>query len=153
MAAFDSSVPVAPGDLLLLSVDDVQGRSYLLASFHGDTNGLATLPVLAAVHALAQLLPGHRLVFGLDANTYEKGGKKLQGVVEFGQDFVSKGYSSCWGDAPDPTKHTTYNARTFLQPQLQKAAKSTEKASKGDKNPKDFILFPKARSPSTWPWP
>ena len=38
----------------------------------------------------------------------------------------------CWGDAPDPTKHTTYNARTFLQPQLQKAARSTEKASKGD---------------------
>ena len=68
-----------------------------------------------------------------------------QGVVEFGQDFVSKGYSSCWGDAPDPSNHTTFNARTFLQPQLQKAAKSTEKASKGDKNPKDFILFPKAR--------
>ena len=85
-----------------------------------------------------------RLVFGLDANTYEKGSKKLQGVTEFGKDFVSKGYSSCWGDAPDPTNHTTFNARTFLQPQLQKAAKSTEKASKGDKNPKDFILFPKA---------
>ena len=144
MAAFDSSVPVAPGDLLLLSVDDVQGRSYLLASFHGDTNGLATLPVLAAVHALAQLLPSHRLVFGLDANTYEHGSGSKQSVVEFGQDFVSKGYSSCWGDAPDPTKHTTYNARTFLQPQLQKAARSTEKASKGDKNPKDFILFPRA---------
>ena len=46
----------------------------------------------------------------------------------------------CWGDAPDPTKHTTYNARTFLQPQLQKAARSTEKASKGDKN-------------SPFPWP
>ena len=66
-------------------------------------------------------------------------------MVEFGQDFVSKGYSSCWGDAPDPSNHTTFNARTFLQPQLQKAAKSTEKAAKGDKNPKDFILFPKAR--------
>jgi len=100
--------------------------------------------VLAAVHALAQLLPGHRLVFGLDANTYEHGSGSKQSVVEFGQDFVSKGYSSCWGDAPDPTKHTTYNARTFLQPQLQKAARSTEKASKGDKNPKDFILFPRA---------
>ena len=123
---------------------DVFGRRYLLASFHGDTNGLATLPVLAAVHALAQQMPGHRLVFGLDANTYEHGSDSKQGVVEFGQDFVSKGYSSCWGDAPDPTKHTTYNARTFLQPQLQKAARSTEKASKGDKNPKDFILFPKA---------
>eukprot|EP00964_Phaeocystis_antarctica_P127115 scaffold90772_cov60-Phaeocystis_antarctica.AAC.3 len=89
-------------------------------------------------------MPGHRLVFGLDANTYEHGSGSKQGVVEFGQDFVSKGYSSCWGDAPDPTKHTTYNARTFLQSQLQKAARSTEKASKGDKNPKDFILFPKA---------
>ena len=44
----------------------------LLASFHGDTNGLATLPVLAAVHALAQQMPGHRLVFGLDANTWCK---------------------------------------------------------------------------------
>ena len=64
-------------------------------------------------------------------------------MVEFGQDFVSKGYSSCWGDAPDPSNHTTFNARTFLQPQLQKAARSTEKASKGDKNPKDFILFPR----------
>ena len=94
-------------------------------------------------------MPSHRLVFGLDANTYEHGSGSKQSVVEFGQDFVSKGYSSCWGDAPDPTKHTTYNARTFLQPQLQKAARSTEKASKGDKNPKDFILFPKARSPST----
>ena len=130
--------------MLLLSVDDVQGRGYLLASFHGDTNGLATLPVLAAVHALAQRMPSHRLVFGLDANTYETGSKKLQGVAGFGKDFVSKGYSSCWGDAPDPSNHTTFNARTFLQPQLQKAAKSTEKASKGDKNPKDFVLFPKA---------
>ena len=102
--------------------------------------------MLAAVHALAQRMPSHRLVFGLDANTYANtdGTGSKQGVVEFGQDFVSKGYSSCWGDAPDPSNHTTFNARTFLQPQLQKAAKSTEKASKGDKNPKDFVLFPKA---------
>jgi len=32
----------------------------------------------------------------------------------------------------------------FLQAQLQKAARASEKAAKGDKNPKDFILFPKA---------
>ena len=145
MSTFDKATPVANGDLLVISVVDIFGRRYLLASFHGDTNGLATLPVLAAVHALAQQMPSHRLVFGLDANTYEHGSGSKQGVVEFWQDFVSKGYSSCWGDAPDPTNnYTTYNARTFLQPQLQKAAKSTEKASKGDKNPKDFIIFPKA---------
>merc|ERR1719424_1160379 len=78
MATFDKATPVANGDLLVISAVDVFGRSYLLASFHGDTNGLATLPVLAAVHALAQRMPSHRLVFGLDANTYETGSKKLQ---------------------------------------------------------------------------
>ena len=145
MGSFQASVPVANGDLLVVSVEDVLGRHYLLASFHGDTNGLATLPVLAAVHTLAVSMPQHRLVFGLDANTYELGSASKQGVAEFAADFVSKGYSSCWGDSPDPTSHTTYNARTFLQAQLQKAARVDEKVSKGDKNPKDFVLFSKSR--------
>ena len=116
---------------------------YLLASFHGDTNGLATLPVLAALHKLALTMPEHRLVFGLDANTYEVGSGSKQGVAEFATAFVLDGYTSCWGDQPDPKSDTTYNARTFLQPQLQKAARIDEKVSKGDKNPKDFILFSK----------
>ena len=99
---------------------------------------------MEAVHKLACDKAGCSLVFGLDANTYEKAKPgKTQGVVEFGKDFVSKGYSSCWGDAPDPTNHTTFNARTYLQPQLQKAAKNTELVGKGDKNPKDHLLFPK----------
>ena len=55
---------------------------------------------------------------------------------------MSKGYSSCWGDAPDPSNHTTFNARTFLQPQLQKATRWAETATKGDCNLKDFVLFP-----------
>jgi len=144
MKSLDASAPVAPGDLLLVSCADMRGRQYLLASFHGDTNGLATLPVLAAVHGVAEARPDHRLVFGLDANTYVKGSKKYQGVIEFGRDFVSKGYTSCWGDAPDPANHTTFNARTYLQPQLQKAARSDEKEAKGDKNPKDHIVFSKS---------
>ena len=64
------SVPVANGDLLVMSVTDVLQRKYLLASFHGDTNGLATIPVLDAVHALALTMPEHSLVFGMDANTH-----------------------------------------------------------------------------------
>jgi len=150
MSSFTKDVPVANGDLLVLSVDDTLGRQYLLASFHGDTNGLATKPVLAAVHALAQTMPQRRLIFGLDANTYERGTVDSKGVptkqdvLDFAADYVSKGYSSCWGDTPDPKNHTTFNARTFLQAQLQKAARSTEKRTKGDKNPKDFILFPKS---------
>merc|ERR1711998_85330 len=89
-------------------------------------------------------MPTHKLIFGLDANTYETGSSSKQGVTEFAADFVSKGYSSCWGDAPDPKSHTTFNARTFLQAQLQKAARIDEKISKGDKNPKDFVLFTKS---------
>ena len=54
------------------------------------------------------------------------------------------GLTSCWGDVPNPKNYTTYNARTYLQPQLNKACKSTEKRKKGDVNPKDFILFPKS---------
>jgi len=141
MAAFDKDVPVAAGDLLVMAVEDVMGRKYLLASFHGDTNGLATLPVLAAVHKLALSMPDHRLIFGLDANTHAIGTSSKQGVAEFATAFVTAGYSSCWGDSPDPQSATTFNARTFLQPQLQKAARVDEKVSKGDRNPKDFILF------------
>ena len=144
MQGFDRTVPVANGDLLVIGAEDVLGRSYLLASFHGDTNGLATLRVVDAVHKLALTMPTRKLLFGLDANTYETGSSSKQGVTEFAADYVSKGYSSCWGNTPDPKSHTTFNARTFLQAQLQKAARADEKISKGDKNPKDFILFPKA---------
>mmetsp|Transcript_75501 Transcript_75501/g.125891 ORF Transcript_75501/g.125891 Transcript_75501/m.125891 type:complete len:569 (-) Transcript_75501:750-2456(-) len=144
MSSFSKSVPVANGDLLVMGVDDTLGRKYLLASFHGDTNGLATLPVFSAVTHLAATMPERRLIFGLDANTYEHGSASKQDVLEFARAFVAEGYTSCWGDSPDPTNHTTFNARTFLQAQLQKAARSNEKISKGDKNPKDFILFPKS---------
>ena len=39
--------------------------------------------------------------------------------------------------------HTTFNARTYLQPQLNKAVRMAERASSDmtDKNPKDHILF------------
>jgi|TARA_B110000977_G_scaffold131783_1_gene167856 hypothetical protein len=43
----------------------------------------------------------------------------------------------------DPNVHTTYNARTYLQPQLNKAVRMSERACSPftDKNPKDHILF------------
>lgn len=138
-------VPIANGDLLVMTAEDSMRHKYIFASFHGDTNGLATLPVFAAVDQFARTKPDHTLIFGLDANTHEHFQPGVtQGMLEFVEDFSSKGYLSCWGDHPDPTSHTTFNARTFLQAQLQKAAKENEKVSKGDKNPKDFIIFPQA---------
>ena len=38
------------------------------------------------------------------------------------------GMSSCWGNHPDKTNYTTCNARTFLQPQLNKVCTATETA-------------------------
>ena len=140
-------VPVAKGDILAITAKSKYDLPFVIASFHGDTNGLATKPVLdALVKAMAndRKLVSHRLIFGLDANTYENGKPgKTQDVLDFGRDYVSHGLTSCWGDVPNAKNYTTYNARTFLQPQLNKACKSSQKREKGDVNPKDFILFPK----------
>ena len=136
--------PADNGDIFVIGLDDIHGKQYLFSSFHGDTNGLATKPVVSAVYSVLKQLQknGQRtLLFGMDANTYEKGDSHKQDVTEFGQFYVGKGLTSCWGDKPNPKQYTTFNARTYLQPQLAKAAKDTEKLAMGDINPKDFILF------------
>ncbi|KAH8061802.1 hypothetical protein JL722_3756 [Aureococcus anophagefferens] len=97
--------PVAPGDLAAVAATR-GGDAYLLVSFHGDTNGLATKPVLDA--------------------------------------FSSLGMASSYGTADAPAwSSTTFNARTFLQPQLNKAVKREDRfdSPSVDRNPKDFILF------------
>jgi len=141
-------VPVAKGDILAITATNKKGMKFVIASFHGDTNGLATKPVLdAAVKVLESdsKLAGHELIFGMDANTYEhaKPGKQ-QDVLDFGRNYVSHGLTSCWGDVPNPANYTTFNSRTYLQPQLNKACKIDEKRKNGDVNPKDFILFRKS---------
>jgi len=150
------AVPVANGDILAITTKTVDGVPLVIASFHGDTNGLATKPVTdAVVKAMSSdsKLVSHRLVFGMDANTYEKAKPgKQQDVLGFGRDYVTHGLTSCWGDVPNPKNYTTFNARTFLQPQLNKACKSTEKREKGDVNPKDFILFGKSDFNAVQTW-
>lgn len=154
--AFPKAAPVATGDLVAVTATTADGVPLVIASFHGDTDGLATKPVLDAIMTTMTSDPkliSHKLIFGLDANTYEhaKPGKQ-QDVLDFGKRYVSHGLTSCWGDTPNPKNYTTYNARTFLQPQLNKACKRDEKRKKGDVNPKDFILFPQKdfEVESTW---
>jgi len=140
-------VPVANGDIIAITTVDKDGTPYVIASFHGDTNGLATIPVNDAIVKTIETnadLMNHKLIFGLDANTYEKAKPgKQQDVLAWGSSYVSHGQTSCWGDVPQPSNYTTFNARTYLQTQLNKACKSTEKRAKGDVNPKDFIVFRK----------
>eukprot|EP00929_Paragymnodinium_shiwhaense_P036756 TRINITY_DN19673_c0_g1_i1.p1 TRINITY_DN19673_c0_g1~~TRINITY_DN19673_c0_g1_i1.p1 ORF type:complete len:534 (-),score=94.69 TRINITY_DN19673_c0_g1_i1:397-1998(-) len=126
------------GDLLVVEAQ-VAGLPVTLASFHGDTNGLQTAPMLREV---MRVLASERLLFGMDANTYEKVSEQTYHVLEFEKLYNELGLHSCWA-AVDPKRYTTFNARTYLQPQLNKAAKSTQLAEKGDRNPKDFMLFTK----------
>ena len=90
-----SKVPVSQGDIIAVTATSNSGSKYVIVSFHGDTNGLATIPVLHAVNAyVSSSAPGSRLVFGLDANTYETPVPgKFQGVVEFGEAYASMGYA------------------------------------------------------------
>jgi hypothetical protein len=107
--------------------------------------------------------PDCKLLFGMDANTYARPEEDQQGVTEFAKFYTDKKLNSCYGPTPNPQNFTTFHARTHLQPQLNKvnclcdsqlfriiivvyflfsqAVSLEEKDVKGDKNPKDFILF------------
>lgn len=85
--------------------------------------------------------PDCKILFGLDANTYAKPEIDQQGVVDFSKFYTNLKLNSCYGPNPNPLNYTTFHARTHLQTQLNKAVSLEEKDIKGDKNPKDFILF------------
>ena len=149
-------VPIAKGDILAITATDRDNIPFVIMSFHGDTNGLATKPVLSAIEKAMNSDPAlmaHKLVFGLDANTYEKAKPgKQQDVLEWAKHYVTYDLTSCWGDVPNPANYTTFNSRTYLQPQLNKACKKSDKRANGDVNPKDFILFGKGdfKVAQTW---
>jgi len=131
------------GDIFAATVRSLSGEEFLVVSFHGDTNGLMTIPVVKAAHALHQKsYAGHRIIFGLDANahTTDNAGKQLS-AADFVAFYSELGLKSGFGDDPAQAGPTTYAARTYLQPQLNKACKSSEVGKKGDIHPKDFILF------------
>ena len=135
---------VAPGDLIAVSIQGSCGRKFLLASFHGDSNGLSTQPLMIALNALArEEYKGRVLVCGLDANTDSAIGLMDVGprsVLAFNDCIRSCGMISCWGPVPDPAVYTTCNSRTSLQPQLHKAVRLSERVSKAQRSLKDWIV-------------
>ena len=130
------------GDLAAFACATYTGQRLVLASFHGDTNGRGTVPIVEALQReVAANYPGHVLIMGLDANTYKLHSAEYQGVGDFQRFLESRSLESCWGTCPDPLRPTTCNARTCLQPQLNKAISSSERLVKADKNLKDWIIL------------
>lgn len=143
LALIGSAAPVERGDLVVISTRDLTGKAVVVASFHGDTNGLATKPVVTGVIELMKTQPpGCQLVFGMDANTYlEAAEGRIQGVQDFLAHCGRLGVRSCWPEgAPMDACCTTCISRTYLQPQLNKAVRQIERIKKADLNPKDHIL-------------
>ena len=140
------NAPFAKGDLFVIQASCNMGK-FIFASFHGDTDGLATIPITNAVKEYSKAHASEfKLLFGMDANSHRKpkDPKKQLAVSDFAGFYRSIGLTSCYGDKPDPDNFTTFHARTYLQPQLNKAVTYEERSLKGDKNPKDHILFSKS---------
>eukprot|EP00811_Abedinium_folium_P028032 NODE_4306_length_1907_cov_5.655056.p1 GENE.NODE_4306_length_1907_cov_5.655056~~NODE_4306_length_1907_cov_5.655056.p1 ORF type:complete len:528 (-),score=188.39 NODE_4306_length_1907_cov_5.655056:322-1674(-) len=143
------AVPVSDGDICACEVElrfDSVGApiSFVMCSFHGDTAGLASTPVIDAVRRVA----GSRLVLtGLDANTYKT--NDPEGKTKFVDSFLedcARGQlplDHCFPGVPRAAMNTTCHARTYLQPQLNKAVPRNECQTSPhvDCNPKDFVLF------------
>lgn len=119
-----AKLPVVNGDLIaILVVDITDNTKYVLASFHGDTNGLATKPVVTAVRDYTAFKqPDSHMLFGLDANTYANPESDQQGVTDFAKFYTENKLDSCYGPNPNPLNFTTFHARTHLQTQLNKVS-------------------------------
>ena len=120
---------VAPGDLFAISLRDLSGAEYLLVCYHGDTAGQASIPTIKAVVKVKDgSFPSSTLICGIDANTYDVGTKKLLALSDFTAAIEGMGLASCWGSPlnKEAAGCTTYNARTYLQPQLNKATKKAD---------------------------
>jgi hypothetical protein len=84
-------------------------------------------PLGSAARLGARLWTAGTSSAGLDANTYATPGPKQQGVNSFAGDFVARGLSSNFGSYPERSDVTSFCARSFLQPQLQKAVRIGER--------------------------
>jgi len=143
---YDSVKAVSsPGDVLAVTATTTGFKTLFMVSFHGDTNGLATKPLMKAILEAMQKeyddTNRPMLLIGMDANTYKLHNDHFQGVTDLQTVLAANDLSSVWGDTPDPLSPTTCNARTYLQPQLNKAVSKKDTFTKGDVNLKDWIVF------------
>jgi len=144
---------VADGDLFCVVVSSGIARKTMLASFHGDTNGLMTVRVAEAVFKTwlsrgGTSSNGPSLFIGMDANTHHVHSTKKQGVQDFYQKIRDNsrqdgGKALLRSVFEGKALNTTFNLRTALQPQLQKAVSLAQMSSSPlvDRNPKDHILY------------
>jgi len=135
-----------PSDLFAITATGPDAKQYLIASFHGASEGTTSGEVLKLLHqkkeALETEAPGRDVVViaGMDANT--KQGDQVRGFYD---ECEQNGLASCFSDKKDDVMLTltTKKVRTMLNPQLQKAVWKKDRETKSDINPKDHVIFDK----------
>ena len=134
---------LADGDLVLLYLENRAGQSFVVGAFHGDTQGRSTIPMIdATMTVLAQ--PKYKdcaFVLGSDANCYRDKKPSTLFVDDFSDRLEYHDLRSCFGSPIQRDKVTTCMARTFLQPQMNKANPAKIRTVNGDTNPKDHIIY------------
>ena len=140
---YEGKVAIGNGDLLVIRVAD-----FVLVSFHGDSGGMATGDLMKCVDEIQkERYADCKLIIGIDANTHyahASDGKKKYSVNAFNELLKELGINTCF-DGALPPHYTVNSARTYLQPQLNKAVKKEDIVKDGVdfRAPKDFILFGK----------
>jgi len=132
-ATFAPKLPISCGDACVVLARSVNGEQVVLASYHSDCDGKMTLPF---IDAFVQHTAGRMCLLGIDGNMTSDPEKGRLNSMSFRKAIVAHGLHSC---LPEDV-WTTYKARTFMQPQFQKAVLSTKLKDDADLGPKDHIL-------------
>jgi len=136
---------LAAGDLLVVHATSVCGADFVVTSFHGDSDGKLTIPVVTAVAEMAATVYPHAcFVTGLDANTATPELAAMSQRLSWGaflDVLPTLGLTTTSGDRPPPSDYTTFAARTSLQGQLQKAVPFADVSKLAAREPKDVILY------------
>ena len=140
----NKDIPINKGDLFAITaISIVDDTKYLLATFHGDHDGLATIPIVDAVYKYSyKHLRDHKLIFGMDANTYLKPAIGQQSVETFSKFLETNNLETCFGQY-HLTNFTTFHTHTHLRTHFNNRKQQNEdkESSKTDHNPKDVIIF------------
>jgi len=136
---------VSGGDMVAFTCNDKHGTPFLAVSYHGDTAGLVTPPVVKMVsEAQKASHPDATLLFGMDANAYSHKHPKKLFIDDFVSGSAALGLHTCWGDDAAAMPTSVMNARTFCQTQLNKAIRRADFVPENkaiDCNPKDHFLY------------
>jgi len=136
----DAAEQLGPGDVVAATCTDHDDRLFIVVSFHGDSDGRSSLPVTRAVAAVGKLQPSARLIFGADLNMTRAGKNKLH-FSDFMSELPAMGLESTLGSELSADNYTCFQARSYLQPQLQKAVPFMKIHEAAAKEPKDTILI------------